>query len=123
MPTCVPIATIGWCYTSRACRSVSFTRIVPLSSQNDFVPKDIVTNPTGGRFGIPEGDLIAPLIAHLIDHFASKGGAVVATRDYHPHDHASFLSQGGPFPAHCIQGTRVAACVQPLTIPPTAGIR
>lgn len=31
---------------------------------------------------------------------------VGATRDYHPHDHASFVTQGGPFPAHCVQGSK-----------------
>jgi nicotinamidase/pyrazinamidase len=30
---------------------------------------------------------------------------VVATRDWHPPDHASFKEQGGPWPPHCVQGT------------------
>jgi len=30
---------------------------------------------------------------------------VVATRDWHPADHASFAAQGGPWPEHCVQGT------------------
>jgi nicotinamidase/pyrazinamidase len=29
----------------------------------------------------------------------------VATRDWHPPDHASFVEQGGPWPPHCVQGT------------------
>ena len=31
---------------------------------------------------------------------------VVATRDWHPPDHASFAAQGGPWPPHCVQGSR-----------------
>lgn len=30
---------------------------------------------------------------------------VVATRDWHPIDHASFEEQGGPWPLHCVQGS------------------
>ena len=30
---------------------------------------------------------------------------VVATRDWHPADHASFREQGGPWPPHCVQDT------------------
>jgi nicotinamidase/pyrazinamidase len=30
---------------------------------------------------------------------------VVATRDWHPANHASFAEQGGPWPPHCVQGS------------------
>ncbi len=30
---------------------------------------------------------------------------MVATRDWHPPDHASFETEGGPWPVHCVQGT------------------
>ena len=30
----------------------------------------------------------------------------MATREYHPRDHCSFFDFGGPFPAHCVQGTK-----------------
>lgn len=30
---------------------------------------------------------------------------VVATRDWHPRDHSSFISRGGPWPPHCVQDT------------------
>ena len=29
----------------------------------------------------------------------------MATRDWHPPDHASFISQGGPWPPHCVRDT------------------
>lgn len=71
--------------------------------RTDFVPW-AESNPDGGRFGVPEGDNISAPIATLIGYFATKGAMVGVTRDYHPFDHASFLSQGGPFPSHCVQG-------------------
>src|ERR1051325_209137 len=30
---------------------------------------------------------------------------VIATRDWHPSDHSSFLENGGPWPKHCVKGT------------------
>ena len=66
--------------------------------QNDFT--------SGGALAVPDGDAIAPRLNELID----SGGfdLVVATRDWHPPDHASFAAQGGPWPPHCVQGTHGA---------------
>jgi nicotinamidase/pyrazinamidase len=63
--------------------------------QNDFT--------AGGALAVPDGDAIAERVNELID----SGGydLVVATRDWHPPDHASFAEQGGPWPPHCVQGT------------------
>jgi nicotinamidase/pyrazinamidase len=33
---------------------------------------------------------------------------MIATQDWHPADHCSFKAQGGPWPPHCVQGTRGA---------------
>jgi hypothetical protein len=79
--------------------------LIVIDMQRDFVPGDPLTNPSGGRFGVAEGDHICPEIVQLIDAAASAGATVGATRDYHPHDHMSFVPQGGPFPPHCVQGT------------------
>jgi len=62
--------------------------------QNDFT--------SGGALAIPEGDRIAEPVKRLAERFDT----VIATRDWHPPDHASFEAQGGPWPAHCVQGTR-----------------
>ena len=78
--------------------------LLVIDMQRDFVPKS-AANADGGRFGVAEGDHIAPGCEQLIKHFAKCGGHVIATRDYHPCDHISFMPQGGPFPAHCVQGT------------------
>jgi nicotinamidase/pyrazinamidase len=67
--------------------------------QNDFTP--------GGALEVPDGDAIAERINAL----AASGDydLVVATRDWHPPDHGSFAEQGGPWPAHCVQGSEGAA--------------
>jgi len=63
--------------------------------QNDFCP--------GGALPVPEGDAIADRVSELLD--SGRFDLVVATRDWHPVDHASFVEQGGPWPPHCVQGT------------------
>jgi nicotinamidase/pyrazinamidase len=61
--------------------------------QNDFCP--------GGALAVEEGDRIAEPIKRLAPEF----DYVFATRDWHPPDHASFKTEGGPWPVHCVQGT------------------
>lgn len=61
--------------------------------QNDFT--------SGGALEVPNGDEIAEPVQRLADRFE----LIFATRDWHPPDHASFQAEGGPWPAHCVQGT------------------
>ena len=64
--------------------------------QNDFT--------SGGALAVPGGDEIAKPVKRLADQFDH----VFATRDWHPPDHASFVTEGGPWPVHCVQGTHGA---------------
>jgi nicotinamidase/pyrazinamidase len=70
--------------------------LVIVDFQNDFTPPE-------GALAVPDGDAIAD----RVDALARSGDfdVVVATRDWHPPDHGSFAAQGGPWPAHCVQGT------------------
>jgi nicotinamidase/pyrazinamidase len=73
--------------------------------QNDFCP--------GGALPVADGDKIAEPVNALLDSF----GLVVATRDWHPPNHGSFMGvhvdperwRGADppsiWPAHCVQGT------------------
>jgi nicotinamidase/pyrazinamidase len=73
--------------------------------QNDFTP--------GGALPVAEGDRIAGPINDLLDSF----DLVVATRDWHPAEHGSFVGvtvdpdawRGADppsiWPVHCVQGT------------------
>ena len=67
--------------------------LVIVDFQNDFCP--------GGALAVEGGDEIAGPINALAREFDT----VVATRDWHPPDHASFADEGGPWPVHCVQGT------------------
>jgi nicotinamidase/pyrazinamidase len=69
--------------------------LIIVDFQVDFTP--------GGALAVREGDQIA----ERIDALARSGDytLVVATRDWHPGDHGSFVAQGGPWPEHCVQGT------------------
>jgi len=48
--------------------------------------------------------LIGPLNA-VIGSCAAANVPIVLTRDWHPPDHSSFQSEGGRWPAHCVQST------------------
>eukprot|EP00421_Protoceratium_reticulatum_P010864 CAMPEP_0168402168 /NCGR_PEP_ID=MMETSP0228-20121227/23482_1 /TAXON_ID=133427 /ORGANISM="Protoceratium reticulatum, Strain CCCM 535 (=CCMP 1889)" /LENGTH=592 /DNA_ID=CAMNT_0008415747 /DNA_START=20 /DNA_END=1795 /DNA_ORIENTATION=+ len=94
--------------------------LIVVDMQNDFIPTD-ATNPRGGAFAVSEGNHIVPVVVGLMEQFAAAGATVVATRDYHPVDHCSFIPDGGPFPPHCIQGsvgskfyTPIGECVAKL---------
>jgi nicotinamidase/pyrazinamidase len=62
--------------------------------QNDFTPPD-------GALAVKGGDEIGEPIGRLARRF----DVVAATRDWHPPDHASFETEGGPWPVHCVRGT------------------
>lgn len=71
--------------------------------QNDFLPLEDA--PGGGKFGVAEGKGASDVICELIEVATKNKSMILATRDYHPIDHCSFSSEGGPFPAHCVQGS------------------
>jgi nicotinamidase/pyrazinamidase len=63
--------------------------------QNDFLP--------GGALAVPAGDeVITPINELAADE---RFALTIATRDWHPADHSSFVPQGGPWPAHCVHDT------------------
>jgi nicotinamidase/pyrazinamidase len=64
--------------------------------QNDFT--------SGGALAVSGGDEIGAPVKRLAEHF----DLVFATRDWHPPDHASFETEGGPWPVHCVQSTHGA---------------
>lgn len=67
--------------------------------QNDFASPD-------GALSVAGGEEIAERINALAA--SDRFDLVVATRDWHPPDHHSFETEGGPWPVHCVQGTEGA---------------
>ncbi len=82
--------------------------------QNDFLP--------GGALGVPGGDKIIPSLNRIIALFHKNNLPLFFTRDWHPPDHCSFQSQGGPWPPHCVQNTPGADFSSGLNIPESAVI-
>src|SRR5215213_4042556 len=65
--------------------------------QNDFCP--------GGALAVRGGDeVIAPLNTLMAD-FLARGDMVFKSRDWHPPQTKHFETQGGSWPAHCVQNT------------------
>jgi nicotinamidase/pyrazinamidase len=77
--------------------------------QNDFCP--------GGALAVPGGDRVVPVLNQYIDKVRAAGGAVYASRDWHPHVTKHFTAQGGPWPPHCVQDTAGAAFHASLALP------
>jgi nicotinamidase/pyrazinamidase len=83
--------------------------LVVVDVQNDFLP--------GGALAVPRGDDVVPALNRIAAAFGERGLPVVASRDWHPADHCSFRSRGGPWPPHCIAGTAGAELSPGLSLP------
>ena len=70
--------------------------LIVVDMQNDFT--------SGGALAVDEGDAVVGPVNRL----AAEAPFVVATRDWHPPDHASFEVNGGTWPVHCVQGSKGA---------------
>lgn len=88
--------------------------LIVVDVQNDFLP--------GGSLAVPGGNEIIPVLNHYMALFQSHELPIFATRDWHPTDHCSFQCRGGPWPAHCIAGTRGAGFPVNLQLPGGAHI-
>ena len=80
--------------------------------QNDFCP--------GGALAVPDGDAVVPVLNRWVAEAETSGVPVFASRDWHPANHVSFKERGGPWPPHCVEGTRGAAFHPDLRLPPDA---
>ncbi len=72
----------------------------------------------GGSLPVPRGDEVVPVLNAYIELAQKAGATIVASRDWHPPDHISFRSRGGPWPQHCVRGTPDAEFHPGLRLPP-----
>lgn len=77
--------------------------------QNDFCPD--------GALPVPDGDKVVPVLNKWVAAAQDAGIGIYASRDWHPVNHVSFESQGGPWPVHCVQDTPGAAFHRDLMLP------
>jgi nicotinamidase/pyrazinamidase len=75
--------------------------LVIVDVQNDFCP--------GGALAVSDGDQVISVLNRYIEKFMKEALPVIATRDWHPEETNHFNTYGGPWPRHCVQGTRGAA--------------
>jgi nicotinamidase/pyrazinamidase len=59
--------------------------------------------------------LLEPL-SQQIQEARRKGAVIVYTRDWHPQNHSSFQSHGGPWPVHSVADTSGAQLMPPLQL-------
>ena len=83
--------------------------LIIVDVQNDFC--------SGGALPVPEGDQVIPVLNDYIKFFKKANARIFATRDWHPPNHISFNTQGGPWPPHCIQDTEGAKFHYDLKLP------
>ncbi|PYM21291.1 MAG: nicotinamidase [Candidatus Rokuibacteriota bacterium] len=88
--------------------------LVIVDVQNDFCP--------GGALPVPDGDRVVPVLNRYAARFASLGGIVFATRDWHPARTKHFKEFGGVWPPHCVQDTSGAAFHPELSLPKGAQV-
>jgi nicotinamidase/pyrazinamidase len=82
--------------------------------QNDFLP--------GGALGIAGGDTIIPALTTYLRRFQARNLPIFLTRDWHPPNHCSFRTQGGPWPPHCVAGSPGSLPPRNFEIPVSAVI-
>ena len=83
--------------------------LIIVDVQNDFLP--------GGALAVPDGEAVIEPLNRCITVFDRCGLPIFATRDWHPANHCSFRGQGGPWPPHCVAGTKGAEFSQRLQRP------
>ena len=88
--------------------------LIIVDVQRDFLP--------GGALPVPDGNKIIPFLNDYIKTFKKLGSTIFATRDWHPPNHLSFKTEGGSWPAHCIQDTEGAEFGKDLKLPSTIRI-
>ncbi len=88
--------------------------LLVVDMQNDFCP--------GGALPVAGGDQVVAVLNRWIRSARAGRAVVVASRDWHPADHVSFATRGGPWPVHCVQNSPGAEFHPELQLPPGAWV-
>ncbi len=100
-----------YCLEERIYISISKSdALIVTDIQNDFLP--------GGALPVVNGNEIIPVLNEYISLFKSATARIFATRDWHPLNHMSFKTAGGPWPIHCVQNSEGAKFHNDLKLPP-----
>jgi nicotinamidase/pyrazinamidase len=74
------------------------TALIVVDVQNDFA------DPAGSLY-VSQGEQILEAVNAEIEAARGAGALVVLTQDWHPAETPHFVTQGGIWPPHCVQGT------------------
>ena len=89
------------------------TALLVVDVQNDFADPD-------GSLSVPGGESVVAVVNREIAAAIQAGAMVVATQDWHPERTPHFVTDGGPWPVHCVGGTWGAALHPTLELPAEA---
>ena len=88
------------------------TGLLIVDVQNDFCE--------GGALAVAGSEQAVAALNHYLDAAVAQGVPVYVSRDWHPAITSHFKTYGGPWPVHCVQGTRGARFHPALHIPADA---
>jgi nicotinamidase/pyrazinamidase len=86
------------------------TALIVVDVQNDFADPE-------GSLSVPGAASAVAAINREIEAAREAGATVVATQDWHPERTPHFVTDGGPWPVHCVGGTWGADLSPELALP------
>jgi len=86
--------------------------IIAVDVQNDFCPE--------GSLPIKNGNDVIPILNEWFTSATRTRVLIYASRDWHPANHPSFVSEGGHWPPHCLQDSDGASFHPDLNLPDDA---
>ena len=89
------------------------TALVVVDLQNDFADPN-------GALSVRGGETIVTVVNREVSRARAGGALVVATQDWHPERTPHFVTDGGPWPVHCVGGTWGADLHPSLELPDDA---
>jgi nicotinamidase/pyrazinamidase len=88
------------------------TGLLIVDVQNDFCD--------GGALAVAGSEGAVAALNRYLEAVVPQGMTVFVSRDWHPAITSHFKTYGGPWPVHCVQGTRGARFHPGLHVPPDA---
>ena len=82
------------------------TALIVVDVQKDFCE--------GGALSAADTLSLLEPLRKQVEEARHKGALIVYTRDWHPQNHSSFRSHGGPWPMHCVADSPGAQLMPPL---------
>ena len=82
------------------------TALIVVDVQRDFCE--------GGALAAADTLSLLNPLEKCIEAARSSKAVIVYTKDWHPENHSSFRTQGGPWPVHCVAGSTGAELMPPL---------